>query len=46
VKFGKIKIILTGGNSKLLLNKIKNTIFADSNFLLFGLNHLIELNKK
>ena len=44
--FGKIRIILTGGNSKLLLNKIKNPIFADSNFLLSGLNYLIELNKK
>lgn len=44
--FGKIRIILTGGNSKLLLNKIKNPIFTDSNFLLSGLNYLIELNKK
>ena len=42
----EIKIILTGGDSKFLFNKIKNSIFATSNFLLLGLNFLIELNKK
>lgn len=45
-EFKEIKIILTGGDSKFLLKKIKNTIFADSNFLLVGLNFLVESNKK
>ena len=45
-EFKEIKIILTGGDSKFLLKKIKNTIFADSNFLLDGLNFLVESNKK
>ena len=45
-EFKEIKIILTGGDSKFLLKKIKNTIFAHSNFLLVGLNFLVESNKK
>ncbi len=45
-EFKEIKIILTGGDSKFLLKKIKNTIFAHSNFLLVGLNLLVESNKK
>mgnify|MGYP001432227142 FL=1 len=45
-KFKKIMIILTGGDSKFLFNHIKNGILADSNFLLSGLNLLLELNKK
>ena len=45
-RFKNIKIILTGGDSDFLLNKIKNTIFADQNFLLKGLNYLIENNIK
>ena len=45
-EFNEIKIILTGGDSKFLFKKIKNSIFANSNFLLLGLNFLIELNKK
>ena len=45
-EFKKIRIILTGGDSKFLLSKIKNSIFANSNFLLLGLNFLIELNKR
>tara|TARA_B100001057_G_scaffold186201_1_gene186961 strand:+ start:55 stop:780 length:726 start_codon:yes stop_codon:yes gene_type:complete len=45
-KFKKIMIILTGGDSKFLFNHIKNGILANSNFLLSGLNLLLELNKK
>ena len=45
-EFKEIRIILTGGDSKFLSKKIKNSIFANSNFLLLGLNYLIELNKK
>jgi type III pantothenate kinase len=44
-EFKEIRIILTGGDSKFLLKKIKNTIFAHSNFLLVGLNFLVESNK-
>ena len=44
-EFKEIRIILTGGDSKFLLKKIKNTIFAHSNFLLVGLNFLVEVNK-
>ena len=45
-QFKEIRIILTGGDSKFLFNRIKNSIFANSNFLILGLNFLIELNKK
>jgi type III pantothenate kinase len=45
-KFLNIKIILTGGDSNFLLKNIKNTIFADQNFLLKGLNYLLEVNTK
>ncbi len=43
-KFKNIRIILTGGDSNFLLKRIKNTIFADQNFLLIGLNKLLEDN--
>jgi type III pantothenate kinase len=45
-KFENIRIILTGGDSKFLLKRIKNTIFADQNFLIKGLNYLLEANIK
>ena len=45
-RFKNIKIILTGGDSNFLLKKIKNTIFSDQNFLLKGLNYLLENNIK
>ena len=45
-RFKNIRIILTGGDSNFLLKKIKNTIFADQNFLLKGLNYLLENNIK
>ena len=43
-EFKNIRIILTGGDSKFLLKRIKNTIFADQNFLTKGLNSLLEAN--
>lgn len=43
-KFKNIRIILTGGDSKFLLKRIKNTIFADQNLLIKGLNYLLEAN--
>ena len=42
--FENIKIVLTGGDAKFLLKRIKNTIFADQNFLLKGLNNLLQVN--
>ena len=43
-EFENIRIILTGGDSNFLLKRIKNSIFADQNFLLVGLNKLFEDN--
>lgn len=37
--------ILTGGDANFLLDNIKNDIFVHQNFLLEGLNHILELNK-
>jgi len=44
--FENIKIVLTGGDAKFLLKRIKNTIFADQNFLLKGLDNLLQVNNK
>ena len=41
----KFNVIITGGDSIFLLNKIKNAIFADQDFLAFGLNYIIKLNE-
>ncbi|MEM9144322.1 MAG: type III pantothenate kinase [Bacteroidota bacterium] len=45
-RFKDLTVILTGGDAQFLSNRLKNTIFADSNFLLKGLNHLLEYNKQ
>ncbi|NQY04749.1 MAG: type III pantothenate kinase [Flavobacteriaceae bacterium] len=39
-----LTVILTGGDTNFLANRLKNTIFATSNFLLEGLNFLLEIN--
>lgn len=44
-RFEHLTVILTGGDSHFLSKRIKNTIFADSKFLLKGLNYLLEYNK-
>jgi type III pantothenate kinase len=44
-KFSDFTTILTGGDTHFLLDSIKNDIFANSNFLLEGLNHILEINK-
>jgi type III pantothenate kinase len=44
-RFKDLTVILTGGDSHFLSKRLKNTIFADSNFLLKGLNYLLEYNK-
>ena len=43
--FKDLTVILTGGNADFLRDKLKNSIFANSNFLLEGLNFLFEYNK-
>ena len=43
--YSEFNVIITGGDSMFLLNKIKNAIFADQDFLAFGLNHIIKLNE-
>lgn len=44
-KFQDLTVILTGGDRVLLSKTIKNSIFAPSNFLLEGLNCILEFNK-
>jgi len=43
--FSPLTVILTGGAAHFLRDSIKNDIFANSNFLLEGLNHILEINK-
>lgn len=45
-RFADLTVILTGGDAQFLSKRLKNTIFADSNFLLIGLNYLLEYNKR
>ncbi len=45
-KYSNLTIILTGGDAHFLRDSIKNDIFANSNFLLEGLNHILEYNKR
>ncbi len=39
-QYQHLTVILTGGDAEFLAENIKNTIFANSNFLLESLNHL------
>ena len=43
-KYSDLTVILTGGDTKFLSNQLKNSIFANSNFLLEGLNFILEFN--
>lgn len=43
-RFAELTIILTGGDAEFLRVRIKNDIFAHSNFLLEGLNFILDLN--
>jgi len=45
-KYLDLTVILTGGDAKILSNQLKNSIFADSNFLLEGLNFILDYNSK
>jgi len=46
LRFSHLTVILTGGDAQFLSKRLKNTIFAHSNFLLEGLNYLMEYNKR
>ncbi len=39
-----LTVILTGGDANFLSKRLKSSIFANSNFLLEGLNFILELN--
>jgi type III pantothenate kinase len=45
-KYGEIKVFITGGEHEFFVNKLKNSIFANRNFLLLGLNEILEYNFK
>lgn len=45
-RFLDLTVILTGGDAEFLSKRLKSTIFAHSNFLLEGLNYLLEYNKR
>ena len=44
-QFDNVKVILTGGNAKFLSKRLKISIFANQNFILEGLNSILNLNK-
>ena len=44
IKYEDLTVILTGGDSNFLSKQLKNGIFANSNFLLEGLNFILEFN--
>ncbi|TDU42950.1 type III pantothenate kinase [Gelidibacter sediminis] len=43
-KYSDLTVILTGGDAIFLSKRLKNSIFANSNFLLEGLNFILEYN--
>ena len=45
-QYSNFIIILTGGDADFLAKRLKNTIFANSNFLLESLNHLYQYSIK
>ena len=45
-EYPDLTVILTGGDAKFLSNQLKNSIFANSNFLLEGLNFILDFNSK
>ncbi|MFN4027555.1 MAG: type III pantothenate kinase [Flavobacterium sp.] len=45
-QYAKFIIILTGGDADFLAKQLKNTIFANSNFLLESLNQTFQYNQK
>ena len=43
-KYSDLTVILTGGDANFLSKQLKSSIFAHSNFLLEGLNHILQYN--
>ncbi|MDT0558496.1 type III pantothenate kinase [Ichthyenterobacterium sp. W332] len=43
-KYKDLTVILTGGDTEFLSKQLKSSIFANSNFLLEGLNFILEFN--
>ncbi|TBN02686.1 type III pantothenate kinase [Hyunsoonleella flava] len=43
-KYSDLTVILTGGDANFLSEQLKSSIFATSNFLLEGLNYILEFN--
>ena len=44
-KYQDLTVILTGGDAKMLSKQLKSSIFANSNFLLGGLNFILQFNQ-
>ncbi|RED50205.1 type III pantothenate kinase [Seonamhaeicola aphaedonensis] len=44
LKYPDLTVILTGGDANFLSKQLKNSIFANSNFLLEGLNYILQYN--
>jgi len=44
-QFGKLKVILTGGDAKYFEKNLKYDIFASANLVLVGLNHILDFNE-
>jgi type III pantothenate kinase len=45
-KYNNLTIVLTGGDTNFLAKLLKSSIFANPNFLLEGLNHILNYNIK
>ena len=43
-KYPKLQVVLTGGDAKYFVGKLKNSIFVDPNLNLIGLNRILEHN--
>lgn len=43
-KYENLKIVFTGGESDYFVKKLKNTIFANYDLVLYGLNQILEYN--
>lgn len=43
-EYAYLTVILTGGDANFLSKQLKSTIFANSNFLLEGLNYILQFN--
>ena len=44
IKYPQLSTFLTGGSTFYFANKLKNTIFAEKNLVLIGLNRILEYN--